>query len=102
MNGAERIVARRQRQIDMGYTPEHDAHHGERELLDAAQTYAWYAWRQIGGADLDRIEGRTPGAWPWLDGWNPSGDPVVNLEKAGALIAAEIDRLLAAGTGGAR
>ena len=26
--------------------------------------------------------------------WKPSADPVRNLEKAGALIAAEIDRLL--------
>lgn len=35
-----------------------------------------------------------PGAWPWyLDSFKPSIDPIRNLEKAGALLAAEIDRL---------
>ena len=32
--------------------------------------------------------------WPWgSEYWKPSEDPVRNLVKAGALIAAEIDRL---------
>jgi hypothetical protein len=32
--------------------------------------------------------------WPWdQDWWKPSPDPIRNLVKAGALIAAEIDRL---------
>ena len=32
--------------------------------------------------------------WPWSDKWwKPSDDPVRNLVKAGALLAAEIDRL---------
>lgn len=32
--------------------------------------------------------------WPWRDeDWKPSNDRVANLVKAGALIAAEIDRL---------
>lgn len=34
-----------------------------------------------------------PREWPWDDGWDPSPDAIRNLEKAGALIAAEIDRL---------
>lgn len=34
------------------------------------------------------------GAWPWdASWWKPSADPIRNLVKAGALIAAEIDRL---------
>lgn len=33
--------------------------------------------------------------WPWAtDWWKPSDDPITNLVRAGALIAAEIDRLL--------
>lgn len=36
---------------------------------------------------------RVPDAWPWEDSWKPSPTAVRNLEKAGALIAAEIDRL---------
>ena len=36
-----------------------------------------------------------PDSWPWALGWwKPGTDPIRNLEKAGALIAAEIDRLL--------
>lgn len=32
--------------------------------------------------------------WPWdMKWWKPSKDPIKNLIKAGALIAAEIDRL---------
>lgn len=32
--------------------------------------------------------------WPWsLNWWKPSSDPIKDLVKAGALIAAEIDRL---------
>lgn len=35
--------------------------------------------------------------WPWEDAaWKPVDDPIRNLVKAGALIAAEIDRLLRA------
>jgi hypothetical protein len=35
-----------------------------------------------------------PSSWPWdYDWWKPSDDPIRNLTKAGALIAAEIDRL---------
>jgi hypothetical protein len=37
--------------------------------------------------------------WPWEqpDWWKPSDNPIRNLEKAGALIAAEIDRLIRKG-----
>ena len=35
-----------------------------------------------------------PAHWPWLDGWKPTPDDRIReLAKAGALIAAEIDRL---------
>lgn len=35
-----------------------------------------------------------PDEWPWdVSWWKPSADPERNLVKAGALIAAEIDRL---------
>ena len=36
----------------------------------------------------------TPPQWPWeKNWWKPSDDKIRNLVKAGALIAAEIDRL---------
>lgn len=91
MTGAERIAAERQRQIDSeGYTPEHDASHTDGELYDAAMAYI-YATRGYpdGGAMF----------WPWdKESFKPSGDQLHNLVRAGALIAAEIDRILARDT----
>jgi hypothetical protein len=85
MTGNELIAAERQRQIDVeGWTPEHDDKHTTGALALAA---ACYAERGLGDATWDWH-------WPWSpDWWKPSKDPIRNLAKAGALIAAEIDRL---------
>ena len=103
MNGAELIAAERQRQIDVeGWTAAHDDLHEECELLDAALCYGGVAGSQIldgdGGAEAKEkmLEG-----WPWDRAWwKPSSDPIRNLVKAGALIAAEIDRLQRKAAGG--
>lgn len=95
--GAAMIAAERSRQIDAeGWTPEHDQGHRRGELTRAAIAYATNALRQDGNADAC--------GWPWLDeygrptgegcGWKPR-DPLRDLVRAGALIAAELDRLLA-------
>lgn len=51
----------------------------------------------VGGELMEKYVGndsRLPTWWPWDESWwRPSDDPIRNLEKAGALIAAEIDRL---------
>jgi len=83
--GISMIAAERERQIIIkGWTAEHDDAHTDGSLAMAASCYA-------------RIAGQTAPAswvgWPWGDGWEPSGDRVRDLVKAGALIAAEIDRL---------
>lgn len=98
-DGAQRIAAERRRQIEVeGYTPEHDAEH-DGDLIAAAKAYATAAYGVI-NADADwpwnyNYRGINADAyWPWdYASWKPSADPVRNLEKAGALIAAEIDRL---------
>lgn len=79
--GASMIAAERQRQIEVeGWTHEHDDEHRHGELVSAAVCYAKPAL-----ADT---------YWPWDPfWWKPSDDPIRNLVKAGALIAAEIDRL---------
>jgi hypothetical protein len=42
----------------------------------------------------DQSEYRRNEGWPWDEKWwKPSTNPIRNLVKAGALIAAEIDRL---------
>jgi len=101
--GTRRIAAERIRQKTIeGWTPEHDAQHKEGELSVAAACYAihhvgehpheYYVAMQ-GAKDMD--------AWPWAEGWDKRDkhDRIRRLEIAGALIAAEIDRLLAAGVG---
>jgi hypothetical protein len=92
-DGAALIAAERQRQIDVeGWTPEHDAEHAEDDLVEAAVCYA-LAYR----SDDPPFNGDPHGIhWPWEERWwKPSDDHVRNLVKAGALIAAEIDRLQA-------
>lgn len=95
MNGAERIAAERQRQIDgKGYDAAHDDEHVGAEINLAAAQYLDIAfWTTIAPKDPGAWDERA--CWPWEDSeFKPSRDPVRLLEKAGALIAAEIDRLL--------
>lgn len=89
MTGAELIAAERQRQINQeGWTSEHDDTHVGKELQAAAECYMVYGCNA-------RYQQEPPMLWPW-DGsfWKPSHhNEVRNLVIAGALIAAEIDRL---------
>lgn len=106
MTGAELIAAERERQVsEEGWTAEHDAQHGGFELSAAAATYAldvgirsayWNRDALRHMASTDRVLGH-PSHWPWSPSWwKPTpGNPVRQLVKAGALIAAEIDRLQA-------
>lgn len=91
--GTDLIAAERNRQINVeGWTPDHDAEHTRGELANAARAYLSEVSRARGGFYPERL----PVAWPWDPSWwKPSDDPVRNLVKAGALIAAEIDRLSA-------
>lgn len=92
MTGAELIAAERRRQVEAeGWIPEHDAEHVDAELVIAAICYLDHVY------EIGEPEAPAPDTWPWHDDWwKPSEDPVRNLVKAGALIAAEIDRLQAA------
>lgn len=95
MNGAELIAAERRRQIEEeGWTPEHDAEHEDGELAIAAACYATPENER-----LYLYNGDVPSDWPWAhEWWKPCPGPdnrVRELVKAGALVAAEIDRLLA-------
>ncbi len=93
MNGVELIAAERQRQIAVeGWTPEHDDEHSMGEMAAAAMCYAAQSVdTEIRTVNTVTIEREW---WPWDEyWWKPSSDPMRNLVKAGALIAAEIDRL---------
>ena len=95
--GIEKITDERQRQIEKeGWTPEHDEQHEEGELALVAALYATPI------PLLQQITGRYGGpefADPWPDSWDDEWDKRKKHRKlrrlviAGALIAAEIDRI---------
>ncbi len=86
--GVTLIGSERLRQIAQeGYDAEHDAGHAD-ELAMAGATYAIYV---ASGSPVGPIAG-----WPWApEFWKPTGNPIRDLTKAGALIAAALDSLLA-------
>lgn len=91
MTGVDMIAAERNRQITQeGWTAEHDDGHKHGEMAVAADAYIFAAL-----ANVTKVKVMKTILWPWKDeDWKPSHtDPVRNLVKAGALIAAEIDRL---------
>jgi hypothetical protein len=90
--GIELIADERQRQLNVeGWTPEHDDEHDCDQLAIAA---ALYALPETERANRKGIA--SPSGWPWEDEyWKPTPDDrIKELVKAGALVAAEIDRLL--------
>lgn len=97
MTGAEMIAAERQRQKSgEGWTSAHDEQHAKGELVDAAICYATNTdahdgFVRTGDTEYDYF---AP-LWPWSDSWDKRSkhDQLRSLTIAGALIAAEIDRL---------
>lgn len=83
MTGVELIAQERHRQIsEEGWTAEHDRQHCDGSL---AIVGAWYA------LPPDNRDGLP---WPWSPAsCKPDPNRIKELVKAGALIAAEIDRL---------
>lgn len=113
MDGIELIRQERIRQIEKeGFDAEKDQAYMLGELAAAAQCYTRFAVLQLGAKrmkarrnlsvyeqmmeEIGKLETQPPGIWPWdVSWWKPSDDPVNNLKKAGALTAAQIDRVLA-------
>lgn len=99
------IAAERRRQVEgESWTSAHDDGHDAGQIALAAACYA------IESAGRDSVEYRLGHAggieinvdalglyWPFDRDWWKPGNPIRNLVKAGALIAAEIDRRLRAG-----
>ena len=97
--GADRIRFERCRQVLLkGFSLDHDDRHVDGELVMAALAYAEAGiMSQIRPAVRVYLSSPPPTGWgwPWQHSeWKPSDDPIENLVRAGALIAAEIDRLL--------
>jgi hypothetical protein len=100
MTGAERIAAERQRQIEVeGWDAEHDRGHaedgsGSEALVWAAICYATPPSDRRTSPMPFFGDSGVPREWPWDSKWWKPGERIRELEKAGALIAAEIDRLV--------
>lgn len=101
-SGVELIAEERQRQIEKeGYTKDHDVIHNDVDTLaTAAACYALPFYKR------ETNKGGIPKHWPFdEDFWKPENkypaqgftDRIRELQKAGALIAAEIDKLQAGG-----
>jgi hypothetical protein len=108
-DGADLIAQERQRQISTeGWSPTHDDRHDQGELALAAIKYAsplavevgYYVHHSCGCRSVgecphtvlsDKKEWSDP--WPWHRSSFKPSDRIRDLVKAGALIAAEIDRL---------
>lgn len=89
LDGIQRIAIERARHPKLGYTLEHDLMHASGELVAAAMCYLVAVDPTI----LDPAGDYVLQMWPFaLEEYQPSEDPSRNLEIAGALIAAELDR----------
>lgn len=82
--GAGLIAQERRRQVESeGWDAGHDDAHNQGEMAKAAAAYALVSYGSAHAYEY----------WPWhADWWRPT-DRIGTLVKAGALIAAEIDRL---------
>lgn len=98
MNGEERIIAERHRQIaEEGFDPAGDVGRAD-EIIDAAICYLDASLKDIralarGSHRFEQNPYSAPFRWPWAGRfWKPTPtDPSRQLEKAGALIMAAID-----------
>lgn len=94
--GIELIAEERERQIIVEcYTAFHDDKHAHGELAGAAACYAMNAINYVDAIKIIAIlNGKHHHTlWPWEKRWWKPSTPIRDLVKAGALIAAEIDRL---------
>ncbi len=84
MTGVGLIEQERQRQIEReGWGAAHDDTHSNGEMARAAACYVMHG-----------IRTKHRPRWPWGREWWKPKDRIRDLVRAGALIAAEIDRLL--------
>lgn len=95
--GAADIAAERQRQIDVeGWTAERDDTYTNGSLALAAASYASHAAAFSAlnpPLDMYQICPASMVSWPWNETWWKPKNARADLVRAGALIAAEIDRL---------
>lgn len=93
-DGVELIAEERQRQIEEeGWSPGHDDTHSDGSMALAAACYCVGPENVAPNHGSDFSKKRYRLKWPWDDRWHKPKDRVRDLVRAGALIAAEIDRI---------
>lgn len=100
MNGVESIAAERKRQVEAeGFDEFHDGGARKGQLKIAAMNYIGAAIYRDKGANPNKVFTLRGGVfsgwyrWPWDQVWWKPKDNRRDLVRAGALIAAEIDRM---------
>lgn len=89
MSGLERIQAERRRVIEKeGFTPETNRLYKIGELFKAAQCYERCSESGMLDVKLEALKG-----WPWESCFFKPSTTERNLEKAGQLYMAEVERL---------
>lgn len=89
MSRAVQLVCdERDRQKDVeGWSEAHDDEHEDMELSRAAGCYLLFS-------ESYDVEGVPPPHWPWEPQWWKPKDYTRNLVRSGALVLAEIERIL--------
>lgn len=92
--GIELIAEERKRQVEVeGYDSEHDYEHNPEEFVLAALSYAESSIEYPYVRETKDISDLM-NDWPWdPHGYKPTKSMIKDLVKAGALIAAAIDRI---------
>lgn len=102
-NIPQAILDERLRQCtEEAYTNAHDDEHVDGDLRIVAQAYYWHAvgsralgWQlcPLHNPRTGKPHMRIPCPWPWAPKWWKPKTPERDLERAGALCIAEIERL---------
>lgn len=92
----QKIEAERRRQIEVeGWTLGHDDAHVYGEMMTAAVSYYMHAMHvKLGCHPIVLRADGAPLGWPWDAAWWKPKNVARDLERAGALVMAERERLL--------
>lgn len=100
-NGIDLIREEQERQImEEGWTKEHDDSHSPGALALAGSCYAEAAAMRLAPIAFRPDVEEIPENWPWEPQWWKPKNTLRDLVRAGALIAAELDKMIAAGREG--
>ena len=94
MTGVELIKEERKKQISKyGYDAKHDLGYKDKQLVYAAIAYLFCAIEEKAGDVIIEETSKMPNFFPFDAKFFKDEGKIENLKKAGAFIAAELDRL---------